>query len=200
MKPTLKQYFKAFAGLRSLFAAVPFVLPLIRAGLSNSNGVPDYLYPPLGDAQSLAIAATLGFLLLTLFVVFEICHMSSKIHASAHVILAITAAFGFCTLLAFYVFFVRKVPVPAIGKDVLVSVGYQRTDYANKNYPQDSDWEMLHSQGPREESVHRLWTESSIAIVRASLWLFYTLVLMLFLASISLGAYRCAAGQTPRRR
>jgi hypothetical protein len=82
-----------------------------------------------------------------------------------------------------YVFFVRDIAVPSVNQEVFVSVGYHQTDFALKTYPPtSSDRDMLHDQGPFEESIQLLWTPISIIIVRGILWLFYTAMLSCSLA------------------
>jgi hypothetical protein len=57
---------------------------------------------------------------------------------------------------------------------------------------------MLHDRGPWEEKIQELWTQQSIAVVRASLWASYTLTLSCFLSVVSLGVYQHALESPPR--
>jgi uncharacterized membrane protein len=159
----------------------------------DSSTIAEYLYPPLGDIQPLAFTATFIFLLLTTIVVFACNQAAQKIRPSVYIILGVGFLFGVCALIALYVPYVRRVPVPAAGLEVPLSIGYQRTDFALRWYPQESDWEMLHDTGPYEEKIQKLWTPNSIFLVRGLLWLSYTLTLACFLAVVSLAVYQHAA-------
>lgn len=192
MKVTIRRYYGSFAGLRAIFAAVPFVPPLLHACLPDSSAAVPYLYPPLGDAQRIACSGTVGLLLLTTFLVFTCCQLAQKIHPSIPAILMIGFAFGVCASIALYMPYVRVVSVPSVNSEVPVSIGYQRTDFALQTYPQSDDWEMLHDRGPWEEQIQKLWTLRSICVVRVLLWLSYTLALACFLAVVSLAAYHHA--------
>jgi len=193
MKITVAQYYKGFIGLQSVFAGVPFLPPLLNVLLPESSKIDEYLYPPVGDFQRLAPVASFGVLLLTTFTVFACCQLAKRVHPVVPVILTIGSAFGVCALIVLYVRFVRHVPVPSINLEVPVSIGYQRTDFATRTYPQWSDWDMLHDHGPWESKIQDLWTQSSIAVVRILLWLCHTLTLSCFLSVVCLAVYRHAA-------
>ena len=157
------------------------------------------LYPPLGDSQQLTFVLTILLLLLTTFVVFKRCQSARKIQASAHVVLWFGFLFCVCALIPLYVRYVRRVPMPAIGLEVPVSIGYQRTPFALQTYPQWSDWEVLHDRGPWEEQIQMLWTPHSIIVVRVLLWLSYTLTLACFLSVVCLAVYQHAAEEAPSK-
>lgn len=193
MKPTLSQYLKGFATLRSLFAAIPFVPPLVHACVSGSGTIAEYFYPPLGDVQPLATAVTVGFLLLSIFAVFYCCRAAQKIRPTLFAYLIAGATFGICALIALYIPYVRRIEVPSVGLEVPVSIGYQRTDFALKTYPQWTDWAMLHDRGPQEEQIQKLWTRQSIIVVRILLWLAYSSILVCGLSIVNIGAYQHAA-------
>jgi hypothetical protein len=191
MKVTLERYYKSFTSLRALFAVVPFVPLLIYAAAPGSR-ITGFLYPPLSDFQNLAFAATVGFLLLTTFVVFIWAQLTRRIRSFVPVVLLIGFGVGIVALISLYVSYVRFIPVPSISAEVPVSVGSQLTDFAVQTYPKWSDWEMLHDRGPWEQQVQKLWTRHSIIVVRARLWAAYTLSLACFLSVVSLAAYQHA--------
>ena len=193
MKVTVLQYYRGFVGLQGFAAGVPFVPPLLHACLPDSSTIAEYLYPPLGDAQRIAFTGTVGFLFLTTFVVFTCCQLARRVHPSVPAILLVGFALGVCALIALYQPYVRRVAVPSINLEVPVSIGYQRTDFANHTYPQWNDWEMLHDRGPWEEQIQMLWTQRSVCVVRVLLWLFYTLTLACFLSVVSLAVYQHTA-------
>jgi hypothetical protein len=200
-KITARQYYQGFASLLGLVAGVPFVAPLLHLFFPDSSAVAEYLYPPLGDVEFIAVAATVGFLFATTFVVFNCCQSARKIRRSVPAILLSGSALCMCALIVLHVLYVRHIPVASANLDVPVSIGYQRTDLALRAYPpsptppyaQVSDWKMLHDAGPREEQIQNLWTRRSICVVRVSLWLSYTLALACFLALISLAVYQHAS-------
>jgi heme/copper-type cytochrome/quinol oxidase subunit 3 len=197
MKVTVQQYYRGFGSWYALAAGIPFAPLLFRACVPDSSTIAEYLYPPLGDVQQLAFAATVFFLLLTTIMVFACNQGAQKIRPSVYIILGVGFLFGVCALIGLYVPYVRRVPVPAAGLEVPLSIGYQRTDFALRWYPQESDWEMLHNTGPYEEKIQELWTPNSIFLVRGLLWLSYTLTLACFLATVSLAVYQHAAEGTP---
>jgi hypothetical protein len=194
MKVTIRQYYTNFKGLYLPWASVPFVTLLLHACKLDSSTIVE-LYPPLGDFRTYAMAATVGLLLLTTFVVFSCCGLAKRIHPCVPGILIAGFVLSVCTLIALYVPFVRRIPVPSEKLEVPVSIGYQRTDFALQNYPQSNDWEMLHDRGPREEQIQMLWTLHSIVVVRVFLWLFHTLALTCFLSVASLAVYQHAADE-----
>jgi hypothetical protein len=67
---TVRQYYRGFVSLLGLVAGIPFISPLLHLFFPNSSKVADYVYPPLGDVEWIAIIATLGFLFATTYVVF----------------------------------------------------------------------------------------------------------------------------------
>ena len=192
MKVTIRQYYTSFKGLYLLWACVPFVTLLLHAFKLDSHSIIE-LYPPLGDFQTYAMAATVGLLLVATFVVFLCCGLAKGIHPSVPVILMVGIVLGVCALIALYVPFVRRIPIPSQSLEISVSIGYQRTDFALTNYPKSNDWEMLHDRGPWEEQIQMLWTLHSIVVVRVLLWFFHTLALTCFLSVASLAVYQHAA-------
>jgi hypothetical protein len=107
--------------------------------------------------------------------------------------LALGVALGFCALIVLYVLFVRRVPVLGADLEVPVSIGYQRTEFAQLRYSGVSDVDMLQRTGPTEELIQKLWTRHSIFTVRILLWLFYTLAATCFLGVVSFFVYQHAA-------
>jgi hypothetical protein len=200
MKITVRQYYEGFVSLFGVVAGVPFAAPLLHLFFPDSSAVADYLYPPLGDVEWIAVAATVGFLVATTYVVFTCCQSTRRVSAIVPAILMSGLALGVCALIILHVLFVRHIPVPSVNLDVPVSIGYQRSDLAAKAYPQgDNDWKMLGDAGPREEQIQNLWTHRSIWVVRVSLWLSYTLSLACFLAVVSLAAYQHSAEEAAKK-
>jgi hypothetical protein len=198
MKISFFEYYEGFWSLQGSGAAVPFILPIARAFLTDSSKISEYIAPPLGDFQQIATAGTVLFLLLLTVVVFGCCRMARSIHAKSYVTLAIGFAFGVCALIALYVPFVKRVPVPTAEQVMPVSIGYQRSEFGLRTYPQSkwSDWEVLHDRLPTEEQIQKVWTYRSIIAVRVLLWFFYALTLGCFVSAASLGVYQHALDRT----
>jgi hypothetical protein len=193
MKVAVRQYYLGFVSLYGIVAGIPFVPPLLHVFMPDSTAFAEYLYPPLGDIEWIAVAATIGILMSTTFVVFVSCQSARRIHPVVPAILTAGSFLSVCALIALYVPFVRHIPVHSVNLDVPVSIGYQRTAVAVQAYPQWSDWAMLQDAGPREEQIQKLWTQHSICVVREFLWLFHTLTLGCFLSVVSLAVYQHAA-------
>jgi hypothetical protein len=193
MKITVRQYYGGFRSLLGIFAGVPFVPPILHFFIPDSSTIAEYLYPPIGDSLQLALALTFLLLSLTTYVVFQYRQSTPKEKVYASAALWIAFALSVCVLIPLYGYFVRRIPVPASGMEVPVSIGYQRTDFALRWYPNSNDWEMLHDTGPGEDKIQDLWTLPSICVVRVSLWFSYTLSLACFVAIVSLAVYRHSA-------
>jgi hypothetical protein len=194
MKVTLGQYYKGFKSLYAIAASIPFLPPLLHIVVPDSNTFAQYLCPPLGDVQQLASTFTLIFLLLTTLVVFDCCRFARRRHPSISALLTVAAMLGVVALIALYSLYVKDIPIRSTNVNVLVSVGYERTDFALKTYPYPlwTEYTMLHDTGPQEEKIQLLWTRKSIWIVRVLLWAAYTLALVCCLSVVSLMVYQHA--------
>lgn len=196
MRITVRQYYGGFVSLWGIAAGAPFIPPLLHAFFPDTSRLADYLYPPLGDAEWIAVAATIGFLLASTFVVFTCCESVKKIHRRAALILWGGIALCACALIVLYVLYVRRVPISSVDLEVPVSIGYQKTDFARQTFPQLTDVEILQRTGPTEDQIQKLWTPHSVCIVRVLLWVFYTLTVACFLSVISLIVYQHAAEES----
>lgn len=154
-------YFKSFlAGLTGLLALVP-----VLSALPSDAG--KYLFPPLGE---ITWPARIGAVALTLLAIF-VSYVFSAGNSRRRVGFAFASATLFLALFLWLTHsFVRTIDVPSRETSVAVSVGYERTDFANKNFPDESDWEMLRQRGWTDEDVESLWTRGSVAVVRLGLW------------------------------
>lgn len=199
MRITVRQYYGEFASLWGLAAGSTFVPPLLHLIAPDSSAVAAYLYPPLGDVEGIAIAATIGFWLASTFVVFTCCESSRKTHPVVPGALIAGLAISMCVLIVLFVLYVRHIKVSTEKQDVPLSVGYQRSDFAVKNYSDSTDWEMLNSEGTQEDQIQELWTPHSIWVVRLFLWLSYTLTVACFLSIISLAVYRHAGEEAEKK-
>jgi hypothetical protein len=193
MSVTAQQYYCGFIRLRGAAAWFSFLPALIHLFIPDSSAIAAILYPPLGDIDGIAVTATIAVLLISTWVVFTRCRSSRKIHRKAPVILALGVVLGFCALVVLYVLYVRRVPVLGADLEVPVSIGYQRTEFAQLRYSGVSDVDMLQRASPTEEAIQKLWTRQSIITVRILLWSFYTLTATCFLSVVSFFVYQHAA-------
>jgi hypothetical protein len=192
MRIAVRQYYGEFASLWGLAAGSTFIPPLLHLIAPDSSMIAAYLYPPLGDVEGIAIAATIGVWLASTFVVFTCCESTRKIHPIVPGALIAGIAISMCVLVMLFVLYVRHIKVPTEKLDVPVSIGYERNDLAVKHYSDSTDWAMLNSEGVQENHIQQLWTPHSIWVVRICLWLFYTLTVGCFLSVVRLAVYRHA--------
>jgi hypothetical protein len=199
MKVTVRQYYRGFVSLFGIFAGVTFLPPVLHFFIPDSSAIAEYLYPPLGDSQQLTLAATFLVLSLTTYVVFKWRESAPKEKWYVASILWAGLVLGVVAWIVLCVHYVRRIPVPTMGLEIPVSIGFERTDFALRWYSNSSDWEMLHYTGPWEDNIQELWTPSSICVVRVLLWLSYTMSLACFLAVVSLAAYQHAAEEAAEK-
>lgn len=190
MTVTLESYCKGFKNLYLIFAAIPFVAPVIHAALSERKEFATYLYPPIGNFQYLGLAFTVLFLFLSTFVVYFSRRVARRVHPMVPVSLVIIVLLAVCGQIWLWVHYVRIVQVPSIDAQALVSIGYKRTELSDRTYPNWNDTDILHDRGPSEDSIEQLWTLGSIAIVRISLWFTYFIILDGWLFVVCLGVYQ----------
>jgi hypothetical protein len=188
---TIQQYYSGFVNLFGVAASVPFIPPLLHLFMPESSAFADYLYPPLGDFEWIGVAATIGVLIVSTFVVFHYGDSTTQLRRRMPAILLVVMVLSTCGLLASYVWWVRRVPVAAANLDVPVSIGYHKTEFALRTYnQQETDWEILDSVGVKEYDVRKIWTSGSVCVVRIALWFLYTVIVSCFLSVISLAVYR----------
>ena len=77
-------------------------------------------------------------------------------------------------------------PIPTEKKSVAVSVGLERTDFANREFAGRSDWYMLENMGFQEEQIRKLWTLKSLLLSRSVLFAAYLCMLSV---GIGLGSF-----------
>jgi hypothetical protein len=83
--------------------------------------------------------------------------------------------------------FVRPLTLPGPEGTINVSVGFERTNFAKDHFESVSDWDMLRARGLREEDIQELWTLRSLLLVRVTLFLTYSGVLVVIVGILSLG-------------
>src|SRR5208283_4435937 len=115
--------------------------------------------PPLGNMDGVARVGLVGLCLgVSVGVYFLVAAQPLK--SPSRVIWAafFFAGVGLLAYLSAYQGFVRRVDIPSRETSVYVSVGYQRTAFADQTFGPASDWEMLRARGTSEEEIGRLWT------------------------------------------
>jgi hypothetical protein len=90
--------------------------------------------------------------------------------------------------------YVEHVPYPTEKREVAVSVGFERTDFAKAQFGDRtySDYELLHLCGAREIVIQKLWTFRSLVTARFLLWLSYASILGGIIWALSAMAYQHA--------
>ena len=189
-KPTelIIGYYKNFKSVWGALAGATGCYVIISA-LFPANV--SYGFPPMGDGT---IVCLVGFVLLFVALTFLSFHITSRAVRRNLIVWSIIAAFP--ALAAYAVChwkFVRKVDIPAISSSALVSVGYERTTFAQKNFKEVSDWEMLRQRGPYEEQIWGLWTTRSIILARLSLLTSFFLFTAALVLAFSLGVRNLTA-------
>lgn len=189
---TLKQYYTSARGVATAAAAVavPFASKVV-----GPDSAP-YLFPPLGGMEGIA---RLGLVLLCLSVSIGVYFLVSA-HppkSPSNIIWAtiLVAIICLTAYLAAQQRFVRQIDVPSLKMSVHVSVGYQRTQFADQTFGTSSDWAMLQARGTDEEEIERLWTQKSVITARLALYLSCTLTTLSFLFLFSFALMHDASAQ-----
>lgn len=161
-------------------------MPLTAEALSLMGWSGDgLLYPPLGDFTKLAIFITFGAMLAIALLVFDLFKRAQRRYKVAVI-------FGFIFLIltglayfAFYERYVIVVRLPRLDTSEAVSVGGERTQYANE-LGNMSDDDLLRYRGADEVEIRKLWTPRSLIKARILLWLSYTFlaVSIVFIVSV----------------
>jgi hypothetical protein len=165
---TLADYYTSARGVATAIAAValPFASKVVPSEPST------YFFPPLGDIDGIArIGLVVLCLAVSLLVYFIVSDHVPK--SPARVIVVSLVVFVVCLLgyLAAYERFVRRIDIPTRDTTVVVSVGYDRTDFANQSFATKSDWDMLRARGTSDEEIENLWTKHSVTVARLGLFL-----------------------------
>ncbi len=84
-------------------------------------------------------------------------------------LIVVFAAIFFFAYLAARIYFVRTIEIPSIEGVEIVSVGYERTDFAKSVFGAESDLDMLRARGGSDEEILRLWTTRSVYVSRIAL-------------------------------
>jgi len=188
---TARSYYKHFASIYGAITAaiggLPIVSMLVPPDFSS------YLFPPLGPIRTFCVIATLIFSILITVIVYSTKDsafvLSKSSRPKVQLKISIVAVIGLFIYLGVHFGCVRVLQPKVRGdtKPIIVSVGWQRSDYALLNYAGESDEDMLESRGPREEEINRLWTRTSVIVARLILFGSYLFFFLPAVAVSSLG-------------
>jgi len=192
---SLKQYYTSGRGIVTAVAAVGLPLASKIVGPDSAS----WIFPPLGAMDGIARFGLLALCLGVSVGAYFAAAAQRPNHPSrviwATIVLAISCL---CAYLAAYQRFVLRIEVPSRGTSVHVSVGYQRTQFADQTFGPASDWAMLQARGTDEEEINRLWTSESIILARLALYLSCTLTTLTFLFLFSFAVAHDASAARAR--
>lgn len=185
----LKKYLERFKSVIGALTGALAVLPLLSEVLPGKAG--DYAFPPVGTYQLFWTVLSVAVAAATILFIYYFARGSSYVaqHDRRMKTFVLVAAFGGLGILAYFIavqLVVREVWIPTESKAIAVSVGFHRTEFAEKEFSGKSDWEMLKTMGFEEEQIRKLWTISSILVARALLFAAYLWTLSVF---ITLGSF-----------
>lgn len=182
---TFKAYYSSFKEqFAGIAAIITSILPL--GSLVPVHGA-NYLFPPLGDVEATARCSIVLFAFFATFLAYFAKDAELwKIRKFMFVVLPF-AVISLCGYIGFHMLFVRRVPIPTRSIAVQVSVGYERTEFAQSNFPTATDWEILRERGFEEEQIIKLWTIRSLYFARLALFLSYCGALLPLVGGFCLG-------------
>jgi hypothetical protein len=135
----------------------------------SSLVIPGRVFPPLGNetvvSQCFAVLVALVFT----YLVFLRKNIAASRIKRAMTLLVISTAIFFFAYLAARIYFVRTIEITSIEGVEIVSVGYERTDFAKSVFGTESDLDMLRARGGSDEEILRLWTTRSVYLSRIAL-------------------------------
>jgi hypothetical protein len=181
--PTLVDYYKNFKEVSGVLAAAVSALPLLSAVLPATASA--YMFPPLGGAT---MPARLGVVILAAVMTYIAFYSIKPANIARRFLLV--ALISFVALICYlfcYQHFVRRIDVPANNGEIFVSVGYKRSDFAERTFHSETDEEMLKARGISDEEVSRLWTPRSLDLARFLLLAAYCGFLLPVVSILSLG-------------
>jgi hypothetical protein len=181
---TLPNYYKSFLSISGALSAAFGIGPLLSEWLPAS--ISAYLFPPLGDMTT---AARFGVSLLAMVSTYIVFYVDvTPTHRFRGLLFLVIASFlSLCCYLALYSIFVRRIDVPATKSVIHISIGYERTSFAQQTFGSESDLDMLKARGTDDDQVSKLWTLRSITIARLSLFLAFCAFVLPLVWVFSLG-------------
>jgi hypothetical protein len=167
-KPSLLAFLRRIGALQSIVIGVPIGAAVFR--INNA-----FLAPPLGKENSfIAPAVCIGAVMATLLLWLVRNASKAKIISVASLVCFLGSILLYFHLLGLYV---RPVYVYSQNRVINVSVGGERTQFANEFFSGKSDVEMLQARGIGEDEILKLWTPSSVESNRFQLLIVYMLIL-----------------------
>lgn len=180
----LTTYYKNFVSLRGTLAIILGVIP-VTSFLTSDWGI--YIFPPLGKHETLwKLLAVIMVILVTVIVYMMqdkpiVLDKAKRLYVALGT-LGISLLLGI-TLGVLYGLYVHNIYVQTNKETVLVSVGYERTEFGNgEKFRNLSDRQILVDNGVHERVVEKFWTQSSTVTVRVALYVIYILILILLSA------------------
>ncbi|HEY1463546.1 MAG TPA: hypothetical protein VGF44_09030 [Terriglobales bacterium] len=182
--PTLIDYYKKFKSLYGALAGI-FTLAGPLASIIFSGAIEAYAFPPLGNTATIG---RLGILVLGGALTFIAFWDTPRVNPFKKFLIIGGCAFLslVCYMVAF-AHFVKRVDIPASESSVFVTVGYEKTEFAIKNFPSETDSEMLTYRSTDDEQIEKLWTPRSVDIARTLLFFSYSGFILPFVLIFSLG-------------
>jgi hypothetical protein len=178
------RYYKNFASISGALAAATLSGPVVSIWLPEPTQ--SYIFPPLGEET---VPARLGLIALAIavtFIAFFAAQRPSNIFRRLLAIGLVSLLALFFYLVSFH-YFVRRVDVPVNNSAILVSIGYERTEFADRSFDSESDWDILRERGTGDEEILKLWTVRSIIIARLCLATSYCGMVLPLVLIFSLG-------------
>lgn len=180
-RTSLRAYFGASKWIQAAIVAWP-----LGAGLFPQK--PVYCAPPLGELSGLVSVSFLVVAIFGFFPWFIRTRTSSFILAALATLICAASLFAYAINVSATV--VRLEGFNPHGT-TLVSIGTQRSEFADSNFKGKSNIEMLKEFGHREEDIQQLWTPSSITSARMKLLFSY--VSLFASMSFAVGAFAKAS-------
>jgi hypothetical protein len=184
---TLSSYYSDFKSARGIGTAVGIILPVIPK--VKGGTWTEYLLAPLGSADIIArILLAVLCVAMTYLVYFFFQGQSKKARKRALLLTLFVIPFlSACLYIVFCMWFVRSINIPTLERSAYVSVGFQRTDFAQQTFGSKTDEEMLRSRGLDDEQIRKLWTPLSLLIARVALFMAWSGIALSLVCGLSLG-------------
>lgn len=185
---SIDEYYRAFVSAFGALAGLVAASPLFSAYLPTN--VSQRIFPPLGQMESLARVGAVAFAILATFVAFFFGSEKAKIRIATAASVALVC---FVAFLALSSRLVRTIDIPSKDSAVTVSVGFERSEFAKRNFANDSDWEMIRQRGMSDEEIEKLWTPNSVVAGRLALWISCVGFVVAAMFALSFGVFAQAA-------
>lgn len=183
---TIRRYYASFKSVWGILASAFGALPILSILLPEKA----YPFPPIGDIE---VPARAGLVVLAFAATFGVYFWAFSFHRRIPGVMAVVFGVSLVSLVVYLGLcerFVRRVDIPSRQTDVTVSVGYERTAFAEITFGAASDWELLRARGTDEEQIKKLWAMKSLIIARLALFATYSVFLLALVVMFSFGVVR----------